>query len=128
VDDPCTFDPAFGTITTSGADALMIMDSAMFNAHRHRILDFARTSRLPTVCGGRLYAEAGCLVSYSPNHFELFRRAAVFVDKILKGTNPGELPVEQPATFELFVNLTTAHALGLTIPPALLFQADEVIR
>jgi putative ABC transport system substrate-binding protein len=128
VDDPGTFELAFGTIATSGADALMIMDNAMFSGHRHRILDFAHTSRLLTVCGGRQYAEAGCLASYSPNHLELLRRAAVFVGKILKGAKPGELPVEQPAKFELFVNLKTAQALGLTLPPALLFQADEVIR
>jgi putative tryptophan/tyrosine transport system substrate-binding protein len=128
VDDPGTFDHAFGTTATSGADALMIMDSSMFSGHRHRILDFARTSRLPTVCGGRQYAEAGCLVSYGPNHLELLRCAAVFVDKILKGAKPGDLPVEQPAKFELFLNLQTARALGLTIPPMLLFQADEVIQ
>jgi putative ABC transport system substrate-binding protein len=123
-----TFDRAFATIASSGAEALMVMDSSMFNAHRHGILEFARTHRLPTVCGVRIYAEAGCLMAYAPDILEMFRRAAVFVDKILKGTKPGDLPVEQPAKFELVINLKTAKALGLTIPPTLLFQADEVIR
>jgi putative ABC transport system substrate-binding protein len=80
------------------------MDSAMFNAHRQRILAFARTHRLPTVCGVRPYAEAGCLMAYAPDLLEMWRRAAVFVDKILKGAKPGDLPVEQPTTFELVIN------------------------
>jgi putative ABC transport system substrate-binding protein len=76
----------------------------------------------------RPYAEAGCLIAYAPDILEMWRRAAVFVDKILKGAKPGDLPVEQPAKFELVINLKTAQALGLTIPPTLLFQANEVIR
>ena len=76
----------------------------------------------------RAYAEAGCLIAYASNLDEMWRRAAVFVDKILKGAKPADLPVEQPEKFRLVINLTTAQALGLTIPPALLFQADEVIR
>src|SRR5215471_21504128 len=128
VGDVGTFDRAFATIASSGAEALMVMDSAMFNEHRHGILEFARTHRLPTVCGVRIYAEAGCLLAYAPDILEMFRRAAVFVDKILKGTKPGDLPVEQPVKFTLVVNLKTAQALGLTIPPTVLFQADEVIR
>jgi putative tryptophan/tyrosine transport system substrate-binding protein len=123
-----TFARAFETIASSGAEALMVMDSSMFNAHRHGILGFARTHRLPTVCGVRIYAEAGCLIAYAPDILEMFRRAAVFVDKILKGTKPGDLPVEQPAKFELIINLKTAKDLGLTLPPTLLFQANEVIR
>jgi putative ABC transport system substrate-binding protein len=123
-----TFDRAFETIASSGAEALMVMDGAMFSAHRQRILEFARTHRLPTVCGGRQYAEAGCLVSYSPVHAELFRRAATYVDKILKGTKPADLPVEQPTKFKLVLNLKTAQALGITFPPTLLVLADEVIR
>jgi putative tryptophan/tyrosine transport system substrate-binding protein len=128
VGDVGTFDRAFATIASSGAEALMVMDSAMFNAHRHGILAFARTHRLPTVCGVRIYAEAGCLIAYAPDLLEMFRRAAVFVDKILKGAKPGDLPVEQPAKFELVINLKTAEALGITIPPTFLFLADEVIR
>jgi putative ABC transport system substrate-binding protein len=128
VGDVGTFDRAFETIASSGAEALMVMDSSMFNAHRQGILEFARTHQLPTVCGVRVYAEAGCLIAYAPDILEMFRRAAVFVDKILKGAKPGDLPVEQPAKFELVINLKTAQALGLTIPPSLLFQANEVIR
>jgi putative ABC transport system substrate-binding protein len=128
VGDVGTFDQAFETIASSGAEALMVMDSAMFNAHRHDILEFARAHWLPTVCGVRVYAEAGCLMAYAPDILEMFRHAAVFVDKILKGTKPGDLPIEQPAKFELVINLKTAQALGLTIPPRILFQADEVIR
>jgi putative ABC transport system substrate-binding protein len=128
VGDVGTFDHAFEAIAASGAEALMVMDSAMFNAYRQRILEFARTHRLPTVCGVRDYAEAGCLIAYAPDSREMFRRAAVFVDKILKGAKPGEIPVEQPAKFELVVNLKTAQALSLTIPAALLLQATEVMR
>jgi ABC-type uncharacterized transport system substrate-binding protein len=128
VGDVETFDRAFETIASSGTEALMVMDSAMFNAHRQRILEFARTHRLPTVCGVRIYAEAGCLIAYAPDIREMFRHAAVFVDKILKGTKPGDLPVEQPAKFELIINLKAATDLGLTLPPTLLFQANEVIR
>jgi putative tryptophan/tyrosine transport system substrate-binding protein len=123
-----TFDRAFETIASSGAEALMVMESSMFNEHRHGILAFARTHRLPTVCGVRTYAEAGCLIAYAPDILEMFRRAAVFVDKILKGTKPGDLPIEQPAKFELVINLKTAKALGITFPPTLLVLADEVIR
>ena len=125
---PEAFDAAFATIATSGAEALLIQNNAVFSVHRQRLLDVARAHRLPTVCNGRLYAEAGCLISYSPNARELYRRAAVFVDKILKGAKPGDLPVERPDKFELVINLKTAHALGLTLPPTLLFQSDEVIR
>ncbi len=128
VGDVGSFDQAFDTVASSGAEALMVMDSAMFNAHRQRILEFARTHRSPTVCGVRHYAEAGCLIAYAPDILEMFRRAAIFVDKILKGAKPGDLPVEQPAKFELVINLKAAKALGLTIPPTILFQADEVIQ
>ena len=125
-DTPEAIDAALATVATSGADALLIQDSAMFSAHRQRLLDFAHTHRLPTVCSGRQYAEAGCLVAYSPNHPEMFRRAAVFVDKILKGATPADLPMELPHKLELFLNRTTAAALGVTFPPTLLLQADEV--
>lgn len=100
----------------------------MFNTHRQRILDFALTHRLPTVCGVRAYAEAGCLLAYAPDVLAMFRRAAVFVDKILKGSKPADLPVELPHKIELFLNLKTAEALGITLPPSLLRLADEVIK
>jgi putative tryptophan/tyrosine transport system substrate-binding protein len=125
---PEAIDDALAAMAQSRPDALMVMDSSMFNSHRRRILDFARTHRLPTVCGVRPYAEAGCLIAYAPNLGEMFRRAATYVDKILKGAKPADLPVEQPAVFELLINLKTAKELGLTIPPTLLFQADEVIK
>jgi putative tryptophan/tyrosine transport system substrate-binding protein len=128
VGDAGAFDQAFGTVASSGAGALMVMDSAMFSAHRQRILEFARTHRLPTVCGGRSYAEAGCLMAYAPDIREMWRCAAVFVDKILKGAKPGDLPLERPAKFELVLNLKTAQALGITVPPSLLILADEVIK
>jgi putative ABC transport system substrate-binding protein len=125
---PEAFPTAFAAMTHRGIDALMIGDDAMFNTHRHRLLELALTPRLPTVSGQRPYAEAGSLLNYGPSLFAMFRRAAVYVDKILKGTAPGDLPVEQPAVFKLVVNLKTAKALGLMIPPSLLFQADEVIK
>ena len=128
VGDAGAYDQAFGTVASSRAGALMVMDSAMFNAHRQRILAFARMHRLPTVCGARPYAEAGCLMAYAPDIREMWRRAAVFVDKILKGAKPGDLPVEQPVKFELVINLKTAQALGITMPPSLLILADEVMK
>jgi len=125
---PEAISDALATIVQSEANALMIQDSSMFNAHRQHILDVARTHRLPTVCGVRVYAEAGCLIAYAPDILEMLRRAAVFVDKILKGTKPADLPVEQPTRFELVINLKTAKALGLTIPQSLLRRADELIQ
>jgi len=83
---------------------------------------------LPSVCGGREYVDAGLLVSYGPDYAALFRRVAVYVDKILKGSKPGDLPIEQPTKFELVINKKTAKALGLTIPPSLLLRADQVIE
>ena len=125
---PEAISDALATIVQSEANALMIQDSPMFNAHRQHILDVARTHRLPTVCGVRVYAEAGCLMAYAPNILEMLRRAAVFVDKILKGAKPADIPMELPAKLELFLNRTTAAALGVTFPPTLLLQADEVIQ
>jgi putative ABC transport system substrate-binding protein len=125
---PEAISDALATIVHSGADALMIQDSAMFNAHRQRILDVVRTHRLPTVCGVRVYAEAGCLMAYAPNINEMLRHAAIFVDKILKGIKPADIPMELPHKLELVLNLTTAKTLGITFPPTLLLQADEVIQ
>jgi putative ABC transport system substrate-binding protein len=125
---PDEFDDQFATMLRVGADALFITGGPFSSAHQRRILDFAVTHRLPTVCGPVQFAEAGCLLSYSAPELALYRRAATYVDKILKGAKPADLPVEQPMKFELVINLTTAKALGLTIPPAILFQADEVIQ
>ena len=125
---PEAISDALATIAQSGADALMVMDSSMLNSHRRHILDFARTHRLPTVCGVRPYAEAGCLIAYAPDILAMYRRAAVFVDKILKGTKPADLPIELPHKLELFLNVKTAETLGITLPPSLLRLADEVIK
>ena len=96
--------------------------------HRTRVGELARAHRLLTIFDERQSVEAGGLMSYSPNIADLCRRAAIYVDKILKGAKPGDLPVEQPTQFELVINLKTAKALGLTIPPAVLARADEVIQ
>jgi ABC-type uncharacterized transport system substrate-binding protein len=125
---PDAFDSAFAAMTSADAGALLVLGDPMFSQHRSRLAELAATSRLPTVHNDRAYVEAGSLLCYGASHPDMYRRAAVYVDKILKGAKPGDLPVEQPTTFELVINLKTAQALGLTIPPTLLFQATEVIR
>jgi putative tryptophan/tyrosine transport system substrate-binding protein len=110
------------------ADALMIPEGAMFSQNRSRIFDLARQKRLPTVAGGQQFAEAGGLLSYGANITDTCRRSAAFVDKILKGSKPAELPVEQPTKFELVINLKTAKQIGLTISPNVLARADKMIR
>jgi putative ABC transport system substrate-binding protein len=110
------------------ADALYIADDALLLGIRVRINTLALAMRLPTVHGVREYVEAGGLMSYGASIPDGFRRAAEYVDKILRGAKPGELPVEQPTKFDLVINLTTAKALGLTVPPSLLARADEVIE
>jgi putative tryptophan/tyrosine transport system substrate-binding protein len=125
---PDAFDAAFAAMAARQAEALMIMDDNIFLDHRHRLLDLAIHYRLATVAGARLFAEAGSLLAYSRSLPAMHRRAASYVDKILKGVHPGDLPVERLPEYELIINLNTAQALGLTIPATLLFQADEVIR
>jgi putative ABC transport system substrate-binding protein len=125
---PEAIDAALATIATGGAEALMIQDNPMFTAHRQRILDFACTHRLPTACGVQAYVEAGCRIAYAPDVLAMLRRTTVFVDKILKGSNPADLPVELPHKLNLFLNLKTAEALGIALPPALLRLADEIIK
>lgn len=104
------------------------MPSPLFAANLRQIAYLAIKNRLPTVFNLREFVDAGGLLSYGPNRTDEFRRAATFVDKILKGTNPADLPVEQPTTFDLAINLRTAQALGLTIPRSLLLRADELIQ
>src|SRR5262249_11102192 len=110
------------------AEAIYVCGDALVNAYRIRINVLALGARLPTMHGEREYVEPGGLVSYGPVYVELWRRAAEYVDKILRGAKPGDIPVEQPTKFELVVNLTTAKALGLTIPESFLARADEVIE
>ena len=122
------FDGAFAAMTRERAGALLVLGDPMFCLHRTRIADLAAKQRLPTMFPQRQDAEAGGLMVYGANLSDAFRRAATFVDKILKGAKPADLPVEQPTKFELFINLKTAKALGLTIPPSLLGRADQVIE
>jgi putative ABC transport system substrate-binding protein len=110
------------------ADALYVVGDSLVQANRTRIITFSLSARLPTIVGIREFVQAGALMSYGPNFLDQFRRAAELVDKILRGTKPGDIPVEQPTKFELVINLTTAKAIGLTIPPTLLARADEVIE
>jgi putative ABC transport system substrate-binding protein len=122
-------DDAFAAMTRAGADALVVFaDALLIMPLSGRIAALAATSRLPAMCATRVYVEAGCLMSYGPNPLDSNRRAAVYVDKILKGANPADLPVEQPTKFDLVLNLKAAKAIGLTIPPSVLFQAAEVIQ
>ena len=111
-----------------GAEAFYTTGDPLVNAHRLRIITFALVARLPTMFSQREYVASGGLLSYGPNFLELNRRAADYVDKVLRGSKPADLPVEQPTRFELAVNLITANALGLEVPPALLARADEVIE
>jgi ABC-type uncharacterized transport system substrate-binding protein len=121
--------PAFAAMTQAGGDALMVLaDPALMDRLLGQVAALAATSRLPAMYDWKMYVEAGGLMSYGPSLPDSHRRAATYVDKILKGAKPADLPVEQPTKFELVINLKTAQALGLTIPPTLLFQADEVIK
>jgi putative ABC transport system substrate-binding protein len=122
------FDRAFSDMTRARADALAVPATQVFGLERRRLVNLAAKNRLPAVYPNRDFVDAGGLMSYGPNLADMARRAASYVDKILKGTKPADLPVEQPTKFELVINLKTAKALGLTIPPAVLARADEVIE
>ena len=128
VRSPGELDGALAAMVKEHAEALVVVPDSMFSANRARLADLATASRLPSISGIREYVEAGSLMSYGPNLAYQLRQAAGYVGKILKGAKPAELPVEQPTTFELVINLKTAKALGLTIPPSVLARADEVIR
>ena len=125
---PDEFAPAFEAATRGRVDTLIVLPDATTNRYARRIVDLAAQHRLPAMYALKGYVQVGGLMAYGPNIPDLQRRAATYVDKILKGAKPADLPVEQPMTFELVINLKTAQALGLTIPPTLLFQATEVIR
>ncbi len=125
---PEAFDAAFTAMVRGGSHALMIVEAALFAAHRQQLLSLALRHQLPTISGGGYWAQDGTLLAYGADVRDLCRRSAVYVDKILKGAKPGELPVEQPTKFELIINLKTAKTLGITIPPSLLLRADQVIQ
>jgi putative ABC transport system substrate-binding protein len=119
---------ALVSLTNSDVDGLITLADPFFTAHRGRIVDLANVARLPTMLHWREFVQAGGLLSYGPDNVELYRRAASFVDKILKGAKPGDLPIEQPTKFVLAINLKAAKALGIAVPQSVLFRADEVIE
>ena len=121
-------DGAFVTMTKARSEAVLVLPSPLSNTEGHRIASLAARHRLPSISWNRYFVEAGGLMSYGSNLVENWRRGAVYTDRILKGASPGELPIQQPTNFELIVNLKTATTLGLTIPPALLAQADQVVQ
>jgi putative ABC transport system substrate-binding protein len=125
VQAPEDFQPALSAARGAG---LLQADDALFTTHRRRLVELVASSRLLAIYSLREYADAGGLMSYGTNFPDLYRRAATYVEKILKGAKPADLPVEQPTKFELVINLKTAKALGLTIPPPVLARADEVIQ
>jgi putative ABC transport system substrate-binding protein len=122
------FEGAFRTATTARAGALLVLQSALTNANRRTITDLAVKYRLPAMYTQDEYVDAGGLMSYGVDTIDLYRRAATYVEKILKGAHPAELPVEQPTKFEFVINLKTAKQIGLTIPPNVLARADRVIK
>jgi putative ABC transport system substrate-binding protein len=126
--DPNTIDNAFVAMTKERAQALVVIPDALYVRHRERIVKQAAKNRLPAIYPGNEFVENGGLISYSANTADQYRRSAIYVDKILKGTKPSDLPVEQPMKFEFVINLKTAKQIGLTIPPNLLARADRVIR
>jgi putative ABC transport system substrate-binding protein len=128
IDDPTRLSDVLGAIARSNPDAVLVTSSALTFGLRRPIVEFATKGRLPGIYPYRPYAEDGGLIAYGVDLKDLFRRTAGYVDRILKGAKPANLPVEQPTKFELLINLKTARALGLTIPPPLLLRADEVIE
>jgi len=125
---PNEFDGAFAAMVKERVGALLVLSDVIFNSHASRLADLAARSRLPTAYAVRESVEAGGLMSYGPSFLELYRRSATYVDKIVKGAKPADLPVEQPTKFELVINLKAAKALGLEVPPLLIAQADELIE
>jgi putative tryptophan/tyrosine transport system substrate-binding protein len=128
VGSPSEFDQAFSAIVRSGTNAVIVLPDPMFLANRQQLVELNNRSRLPAIYFETSFVAAGGLISYGPNFTELFRRAAAYVDKILKGGKPGDLPIEQPTKFVLAINLKTAAAIGITAPTSILLRADEVIE
>jgi putative ABC transport system substrate-binding protein len=128
IEGPADIPGVFETMQRRGAEALIVLPSPMFYAERRRLAALAARNRLPAIYEVKEFVDEGGLMSYGPSFLDMYRRAAVYVDKILKGATPGDLPMEQPTKFECVINLKTAKALVLTIPPSVLARADEVIR
>src|SRR5262245_21487397 len=128
VSEPGEIDGALALMTEQRADALIVDTSVFFHTHHNRVVDLAAQHRLPAIYGFRHFVDTGGLMSYGVSIADLWRRAATYVDKLLKGAKPADLPVEQPLKFELLINLKTAKALGMTMPPSLLLLADEVLQ
>jgi putative ABC transport system substrate-binding protein len=128
VKGPDDFESAFKAAKSGGADALIVISNPLSNTYRARIVDLAAKNRLPGIYSSTDFVEDGGLMSYGADILDNWRRAATYVDKILKGAKPADLPVEQPTKFELVVNLKTAKQIGLTIPPSVLYRADKVIK
>ena len=126
--DPNELDSAFAAMIRERAGALDVLPGLMIAGYMRQIVDLAGKARLPTIFPDGQFVESGGLMSYGPSLPDMFRRAAIYVDKILKGAKPSDLPVEQPTKFELVINLKTAKALGLTIPQSVLYRADKVIK
>ena len=126
--DPSQFPGAFSEMKKKRAEALIFLGSSFTLAHRKQLLELATKNHLPTMCSSAGWIDGGCVMAYGPKASELFRRAAVFIDKILKGAKPADIPVEQPTKFEFIVNLNAAKQIGVTIPPAVLARADRVIK
>jgi len=126
--DPSQFPGAFAEMKKKRADALIFLGSSFTQFHRKQLVDLATKNRLPTMCANSAWIDTGCVMAYGAKGSELSRRAAVFVDKILKGAKPADLPVEQLMKFEFIINLKAAKALNLTIPQSVLFRADKVIQ
>ena len=128
VQAPDEFEGAYTAMTKQRASALIIIMGSFTNFHRRQLMELAVKNRLPTMCEQEFWADEGCLMSYGPDLPYLYRRAATYVDKILKGAKPADLPVEQPMKFELVINLKAAKQIGLTIPQSVLYRADRVIK
>src|SRR5262249_31353325 len=128
VSDPTKFQRAFLEMTKDGAEGLVIDNDTLFSYHRTELAKLALKHHLPTMSDLREHAESGGLMAYTVHEPDLYRRAATYVDKVLRGAKPADLPVQQPTKFEFIINLKTAKALGLTIPPAVLAQANEIIQ
>jgi putative ABC transport system substrate-binding protein len=128
VKDPNELEVVFAVMTKDRPDGFLALMDPVLNSYQKRILDFLAKNRLPAIFQSSDWVEAGGLISYGPSYPDLFRRAAILMDKVLKGTKPGDIPVEQPTKFEMVINLKTAKGIGVTIPPNVLVRADKVIR